>query len=120
MAATYVKCITRSADDWPALGIAVALDVDGAAVRKVDIVISAATAKPTRLKAAEAVVRGAADKFVVADMPFLSYRKGVAAALDSAQVLLRANLPLETVALPALVQDPADAQRIFASTGQSG
>jgi aerobic carbon-monoxide dehydrogenase medium subunit len=58
-AATYVKCTTRSADDWPALGIAVALDMHGAAVRKADIVISAATAKPTRLKAAEAVVRGA-------------------------------------------------------------
>jgi aerobic carbon-monoxide dehydrogenase medium subunit len=58
-AATYVKCTTRSADDWPALGIAVALDIDGAAVRKANIVISAATAKPTRLVVAEDVVRGA-------------------------------------------------------------
>ncbi len=31
----------------------------------------------------EAVVRGAAGKFIVADMPFLSFRKGLAAALDS-------------------------------------
>lgn len=38
-----------------------------------------------------AVVRGAADTFVVADMPFLSYRKGVAAALDSAHVLMSAG-----------------------------
>ena len=39
----------------------------------------------------EAVVRGAADKFVIADMPFLSFRKGVAAALDSAQNLMTAG-----------------------------
>jgi len=39
----------------------------------------------------EAVVRGAAGKFVVADMPFLSYRKGLAAALDSASVLMTAG-----------------------------
>jgi 3-methyl-2-oxobutanoate hydroxymethyltransferase len=39
----------------------------------------------------EAVVRGAAGKFVIADMPFLSFRKGVAAALDSAQILMTAG-----------------------------
>src|SRR6201993_2402163 len=39
----------------------------------------------------EAVVRGAADKFVVADMPFLSFRKGLTAALDSASVLMTAG-----------------------------
>jgi len=39
----------------------------------------------------QAVVRGASGKFVVADMPFLSFRKGVAAALDSAQVLMTAG-----------------------------
>lgn len=39
----------------------------------------------------EAVVRGAAGKFVVADMPFLSFRKGLAAALDSASALMAAG-----------------------------
>ncbi|MBK5292103.1 MAG: 3-methyl-2-oxobutanoate hydroxymethyltransferase [Acidobacteriia bacterium] len=39
----------------------------------------------------EAVVRGAAAKFVVADMPFLSFRKGPAAALDAAYVLMTAG-----------------------------
>lgn len=39
----------------------------------------------------EAVVRGAAGKFVIADMPFLSFRKGVAAALDTAQILVTAG-----------------------------
>ena len=39
----------------------------------------------------EAVARGAAPKFVVADMPFLSFRKGVEAALDTAAVLMTAG-----------------------------
>jgi len=39
----------------------------------------------------EAVARGAPGKFVVADMPFLSFRKGVAAALDAAHVLMAAG-----------------------------
>lgn len=39
----------------------------------------------------EAVMRGAGNKFVVADMPFLSFRKGVTAALDAAQTLLTAG-----------------------------
>ena len=56
--AAYLKCTTRSADDWPALGVAVALDMDGAAIRDAVVVISAATDKPTRLAAAEAALRG--------------------------------------------------------------
>jgi aerobic carbon-monoxide dehydrogenase medium subunit len=51
--AAYLKCTTRSADDWPALGMAVVLD--GEAIR---IVISAATDKPTRLTAAEQILTG--------------------------------------------------------------
>ena len=39
----------------------------------------------------EAVARGVEDKFIVADMPFLSFRKGVAAALDTASVLMNAG-----------------------------
>lgn len=38
-----------------------------------------------------AVARGAPDKFIVADMPFLAMRKGVAHALDCAAQLLRAG-----------------------------
>ena len=57
--AAYFKCTTRSADDWPALGVAVTVDADGAVVHDVKIVISAATDKPTRLLAAESVLRGA-------------------------------------------------------------
>lgn len=38
-----------------------------------------------------AVVRGAGGKFVVADMPFLSYRKGLPAAMDAAHILMMAG-----------------------------
>jgi len=47
--AVYLKCTTRSADDWPALGVAVVLEGD-----KPTIVVSAATDKPTRLASPEA------------------------------------------------------------------
>ena len=57
--AAYLKCTTRSADDWPALGVAVSLDMDNGAVRDARIVVSAATDRPTRLAAAEGVLRGA-------------------------------------------------------------
>jgi 3-methyl-2-oxobutanoate hydroxymethyltransferase len=39
----------------------------------------------------EAVARGASGKFIVADMPFLSFRKGLAAGLDSASILMAAG-----------------------------
>src|SRR5207249_133477 len=39
----------------------------------------------------DAVARGAGEKFIVADMPFLSFRKGLPAALDAAQVLMGAG-----------------------------
>ena len=51
--AAYLKCTTRSADDWPALGIAVVSDFQ----QDMRIFLSAATDKPTRLTAAEAVLK---------------------------------------------------------------
>ena len=51
--AAYLKCTTRSADDWPALGMAVVLDAERAS-----IVLGAATDRPTRLAAAEKVLSG--------------------------------------------------------------
>jgi aerobic carbon-monoxide dehydrogenase medium subunit len=58
--AAYLKCTTGSADDWPALGVAVSLDADGLAVRSCRIVVSAATEKAVRLGGAEQVLCGAA------------------------------------------------------------
>jgi carbon-monoxide dehydrogenase medium subunit len=57
--AVYLKCTTRSSDDWPALGVAVSLDAEGTVVREASVVVSAATSKPTRLTATEALLRGA-------------------------------------------------------------
>ena len=56
--AIYLKCTTRSADDWPALGVAVSLAAEGTVVREASVVVSAATSKPTRLTATEALLRG--------------------------------------------------------------
>jgi aerobic carbon-monoxide dehydrogenase medium subunit len=42
--AAYLKCTTRSADDWPAVGVAVVLDGE-----RPTIFLGAATDRPTRL-----------------------------------------------------------------------
>jgi aerobic carbon-monoxide dehydrogenase medium subunit len=57
--AAYVKCTTGSADDWPALGVAVSFEADGKAIRAPRVVVSAATEKATRLKGAEEMLTGA-------------------------------------------------------------
>jgi aerobic carbon-monoxide dehydrogenase medium subunit len=54
----YCKVTTGSADDWPALGVAVVLDSDGKAIKSARVVVSAATTKATRVKSAEAVLAG--------------------------------------------------------------
>jgi carbon-monoxide dehydrogenase medium subunit len=56
--AAYLKVTTGSADDWPALGVAVVLDKDGDAIKSARIVASAATEKATRLTVAEAILNG--------------------------------------------------------------
>jgi carbon-monoxide dehydrogenase medium subunit len=48
--AAYLKCTTRSADDWPALGVAVVLEGE-----RPTIFVSAATDKPTRFSSVEAL-----------------------------------------------------------------
>jgi carbon-monoxide dehydrogenase medium subunit len=52
----YLKLTTRAAHDWPALGLAVHLDVQGESVRRASIVAGAATDRPTRLLAAQAAL----------------------------------------------------------------
>ncbi len=47
--AAYLKCTTRSADDWPAVGVAVVLGDENR------IFVSAATDRPTRLSDAAAI-----------------------------------------------------------------
>jgi len=55
--AAYLKCTTRSADDWPALGMAVVLDGEEA-----QIFLGAATDRPTRLVAAEKILKSGLDE----------------------------------------------------------
>jgi aerobic carbon-monoxide dehydrogenase medium subunit len=57
--AAYLKCTTGSADDWPALGVAVSLEADGKVILAPRVVVSAATEKAIRLKGAEEVLNGA-------------------------------------------------------------
>lgn len=76
----YVKCTTRTADDWPTLGIAVSLKTDGRIIEDARVVVSAATEKPLRLAAAEAALRGAS----VSDA--LLARAGEAAAAETGTV----------------------------------
>ena len=57
--AAYLKVTTGSAEDWPALGVAVALEIEGSAVKSARVVISAATEKATRLKRVEQLLAGA-------------------------------------------------------------
>ena len=57
--AAYLKVTTGSAEDWPALGVAVALAGEGAAVKSARVVVSAATEKAVRLKEAEKALAGA-------------------------------------------------------------
>jgi carbon-monoxide dehydrogenase medium subunit len=48
--AAYLKCTTRSADDWPAVGVAAVLDGD-----QQTIFVGAATDKPTRVLSLEEI-----------------------------------------------------------------
>jgi len=77
--AAYLKCTTRSADDWPALGVAAAVDAKGGAIREARLVVSAATPKATRMKTAEAILlEGVSDALL---------RRAADAAAAEAEVL---------------------------------
>jgi carbon-monoxide dehydrogenase medium subunit len=57
--AAYMKVTAGAADDWPALGVAVALEGGGDAVTSARVVVSAATPKATRLTSVEKLLGGA-------------------------------------------------------------
>jgi len=81
---TFARLLSQSPVDGILVGDSAAMVVHG------HHSTVSATTELMRLHT-EAVVRGAGDKFVIADMPFLSFRKGVTAALDAAHVLLSAG-----------------------------
>jgi carbon-monoxide dehydrogenase medium subunit len=78
--AVYLKVTTRSADDWPALGVAVALETDQSGVRDARVVVSAATEKATRLGGVEKMLRGTRPDEALA-------RRAGEAAADEANVI---------------------------------
>jgi aerobic carbon-monoxide dehydrogenase medium subunit len=57
--AAYMKVTSRTADDWPALGVAISFALQDGAIRDPIVVVSAATEKVTRLAAAEKALQGA-------------------------------------------------------------
>jgi aerobic carbon-monoxide dehydrogenase medium subunit len=56
----YIKVTARSADDWPALGVAASVAVEGGVVREPRIAIGAATETAMRLRGAETALAGRA------------------------------------------------------------
>jgi carbon-monoxide dehydrogenase medium subunit len=57
--AAYMKFTAGSAEDWPAVGVAVSVEATGDTLRNAIVVASAATTKATRLAGAEAALKGA-------------------------------------------------------------
>ncbi|HEX6143727.1 MAG TPA: xanthine dehydrogenase family protein subunit M [Geminicoccaceae bacterium] len=76
----YIKMTARSADDWPAVGIAISLGGGGDAIEDARVVVSAATARPTRIRAAEEALRGGGD-------PLAAARRAGEAAAEEAEVI---------------------------------
>lgn len=81
---TFARLLSKSAIDGILVGDSAAMVMHGHPSTL------SASVESVRLHT-EAVARGAAGKFIVADMPFLSFRKGLAAALEAASVLMIAG-----------------------------
>ncbi len=108
--AAYMKVTTGSADDWPALGVAVVIEQDGDAIKSARIVASAATEKATRLKAAEDILNGnRVDEAVVL--------RAAEAAMDEAEFVadVRGSVPYKRELMRVYVQRAV--QAAWAGTG---
>src|SRR6266571_936788 len=77
------RAVAESSVDCILVGDSLAMTMHG-----YPTTLSATTAMMTLHTAA--VARGAPSKFIVADLPFLSYRKGLKDAMDSVQELMTA------------------------------
>jgi carbon-monoxide dehydrogenase medium subunit len=58
--AAYMKVTSRTADDWPSLGVAVTFALNDGAIQDPVVIVSAATEKVTRMSGAETALQGAA------------------------------------------------------------
>ena len=81
---TFARLLSKSAIDGILVGDSAAMVMHGHPSTL------SATVEVMRLHT-QAVARGAGGKFIVSDMPFLSFRKGPAAALDTAAILMTAG-----------------------------
>ena len=54
----YLKCTTRAAHDWPALGVAVSIAGDRNGIKEANVVISAATERAMRAEKTSAMLAG--------------------------------------------------------------
>ncbi len=77
--AAYLKCTTRSAEDWPALGVAVSIDMRDGKIAGSRVVLSAATETPSRMVRAEAALSGSSGDAAFPD--------AAAAAASEAEVM---------------------------------
>ena len=82
--AAYMKVTSRTADDWPSLGVAVSFALKDGKIGDPTIVVSAATAKVTRMKTAEAALSNAAPDDS-------TLRRAGDAAADEAEILSDAH-----------------------------
>ncbi|MGB6538048.1 MAG: FAD binding domain-containing protein [Xanthobacteraceae bacterium] len=57
--AAYIKVTSRTADDWPSLGVAVSFALKDSTLHAPIVVVSAATEKVTRMTATESALQGA-------------------------------------------------------------
>jgi carbon-monoxide dehydrogenase medium subunit len=82
--AAYMKVTSRTAEDWPALGVAVTFAIKDGAMHDPIVVASAATEKVTRMVEAEKLLQGAAVEDAV-------LRRAGDAAADEASILSDAH-----------------------------
>jgi aerobic carbon-monoxide dehydrogenase medium subunit len=82
--AAYMKVTSRTADDWPTLGVAVTFALKDGAMRDPVVVVSAATEKVTRMSGAEKILQGAPAEDAV-------LRRAGDAAAEEASILADAH-----------------------------
>jgi aerobic carbon-monoxide dehydrogenase medium subunit len=82
--ATYMKVTSRTADDWPALGVAVSFALKDGVIFDPIVVVSAATEKVTRMASAEKELQGSAPDDA-------TLKRAGAAAAAEAQILADAH-----------------------------
>jgi len=112
----YAKVTTRAQHDWPALGITVSAKLSGKRIDDIRVVLSAAVDRPTRLSAAESVLRGAdiddaiLAKAADAALGEVHIESDLRGSADYKRHLLRVHLGRAIKKLQSLRGDPRSVQ----------